>query len=49
MATSYICGKWDANGGGSNGGSTILGTAVTKADCDDVLVTIKSSKGTLVK
>jgi hypothetical protein len=48
MATSYTCGKLGADGG-VDGGTTILGTAVTKADCADVLLTIKSAKGTLVK
>jgi hypothetical protein len=42
MATSYVCGKAD---GGGNLENTILGTPVTKEDCADVLLTIKSSKG----
>ena len=49
MATSYACGKWDATGTAPNGGSTMLGTAVSKTDCADVLGTIKSAKGTFVK
>jgi hypothetical protein len=39
MATSYVCGKAESGGNLEN---TILGTAVTKADCTDVLLTIKS-------
>jgi hypothetical protein len=42
MATSFACGK--ASGGG-NLENTVLGTPVTNADCADVLLTIKSSRG----
>jgi hypothetical protein len=51
MAASYVCGKWDANGFAADAASvsTALGTSITRGDCDDVLLTIKSSKGTLVK
>jgi hypothetical protein len=40
MATSYACGKLDGKAG------RVEGISVTSADCADVLLTIRSSKGT---
>jgi hypothetical protein len=50
MAASYTCGQWSAQTTADLAtASTILGTSITKEDCADVLLTIKSSKGSLVK
>jgi hypothetical protein len=51
MATSYTCGKWAGKGSPvpSSGSATLVGTSLTQGDCDDVVLTIKSSAGTLVK
>lgn len=51
MAASYACGKWDAGAYPSDVASvsTPLGTTITREDCKDVLLTIKSAKGSLVK
>lgn len=51
MAASYGCGKWDAGGYPADVASvtTPLGTTITRDDCKDVLIAIKSAKGSFVK
>jgi hypothetical protein len=49
MAASYTCGQWAAQAASPGTVTTMLGTPITAEDCRDVLLMIKSSKGTLVK